>query len=140
MQLLNKAIEAENHRIAKINKQILKHEYADSTMLLDELLPLYEYLHLPKNMLLKKKDFLLPNKNVSKVSELGADFLDDLVEKYSNLVSEKGVESVESRIVQNYHSLRNVYVNEDDTTTGISFFELLVKAVPDINSFCITIL
>ena len=53
------------------------------------------------------------------------------------MVADKGVESVESRIVQNYHSLRSVYVNEDDTTTGISFFELLVKAIPDINSFCI---
>ncbi|MBR6649174.1 MAG: DUF3575 domain-containing protein [Bacteroidaceae bacterium] len=135
--LLNRGIKEENHRIAKINKQILKHEAADSSMLLDELLPLYEFVHLPKNMLLKKKDFLLPNRNIVRVSELNSDFLDDLVEKYSNLVADKGVESVESRIVQNYHSLRSVYVNEDDTTTGISFFELLVKAIPDINSFCI---
>ena len=135
--LLNRKIVEENDFVAKVNKRILKCEEADSSMLLTELYPLYSYLQLPKNILLKQDDVLLPNMNIDSVSQLGVQYLDGLVEKYSNILKADGVETVESLIIKHYQSLREKFLINNDTVSGISYFDLLVKVVPGINEYCI---
>ena len=135
--LLNREIVEENDFVAKVNRQILKCEEADSSMLLTELYPLYSYLQLPKNMLLKNDDVLLPNMEIDSVSQLGVQYLDGLVAKYSNMLKADGVETVESLIIKHYQSLREKFVINNDTVSGISYFDLLVKVVPGINEYCI---
>lgn len=135
--LLNRLIKDENEFVEKVNRRISDSEKADSTMLLVELSPLYSYLQLPKNMLRKKDDILLPNKAVDSVSQLGVAYLDRLVSDYSQIVKVNGVASVESRILQDYNSLREILLINNDTVSGISYYDLLVKAVPNINEFCI---
>ena len=135
--LLNRMIAGENDFVAMVNKQILKCEEADSSMLLTELYPLYGYLQLPKNMLFKKNELLLPNMEVDSVSQLGVQYLDGLVAKYSNILKADGVESVEAMIIKHYQLLREKFLVNNDTVSGISYFDLLVKVVPDINQYCI---
>jgi hypothetical protein len=48
-----------------------------------------------------------------------------------------GVETVESLIIKHYQSLREKFLINNDTVSGISYFDLLVKVVPDINLYCI---
>ena len=127
----------ENEFVEKVNRRIADKENADSTMLLVELSPLYSYLQLPKNLLRKNDDIMLPNKAVDSVSQLGVAYLNRLVSDYSQIVKMNGVASVESRILQDYNSLREILLINNDTVSGISYFDLLVKAVPNINEFCI---
>lgn len=133
----NKEVEAKNSKIRAINKQILKHEGADSTMLLEELRPAYRYVQMPSKLLAYGSEKMLANKNISSIEELDVDYLNELVKEYPQITTGQGVESIEDRLLKSYNYIRQSYLDVNDSISEISYYELLVDAIPNINKYSI---
>lgn len=137
LSVLNKKVHNKNTLINRLNDAIMKHPGADSTMLLEQLRPAYRYVKLPRRMLANGSNIMLPNKEIKSVRELNVPYIDHLIEAHPYIVSGSGVLSVEERMLQNYNMLRTMLLNNNDTVSGISFFEFITASIPDINEFCV---
>lgn len=133
----NREISQENERIRRINERILAIEGADSTMLIEELRPAYRYVQMPRNLLVSGSKSTLPNDSFTSVSDFNVRYLNELVSRYPMIKNEEGVASVDKRIMTDYALLREIHLAANDSTSPISYFELLVKAIPNINQFSI---
>lgn len=136
---LNSEINSKNQIIKRQNKRILEHENGDSTMLLELLRPAYAYIEMPKKLLNKGSEKTIPNKaDITSVADMETAFLSDLVERYSEIEDGEGVVSVETRLIREYNSIREMMIlNNNDSVSPVSYYELLVEAIPNINAFCI---
>lgn len=136
---MNSEINSKNQRIKRINKQILEHENGDSSLLLEQLRPAYEYAEVPKKLLNKGSERTIPNTaEIKTVADMNIPLLNSLVERYAEIEDGEGVVSVEKRLVAEYESTREkMLLSNNDSVSPISYYELLLSAIPNINSFCI---
>lgn len=134
----NKVVAEKNSRIREINKQALLLSAVDSTMLLEELRPYYEYIEVPEKMF-SQYNHMIPNKDVEKVAELENEYLNSLLEEYAvvdkDVVKEEtGLGQVEDPLLFSYGSLRSKLLEKNDSVSGIRLIDLMVHAVSNINS------
>lgn len=134
---LNSEIKTKNARVRYINEQIMAISGADSTKLLEELRPAYNYVQMPQKLLTRGSKVVFPNDSIGSVRELDVKLIDELIEKHSAIENDGMITSVESRLLEDYNSLREKLLNDKDSVNGISYFELLVNAIPNINEYCI---
>lgn len=134
LQRWNRVIENKNSRIKAINREIMSHETADSTMLLEELRPAYKYIEMPSKLLNHGSKRMLANKEMSSVEDFDIAYLNSLVKDHSKITTGNGVESIEDVLLKRYNNIRQIYLNNNDTVSKISYYELLVDAIPFINA------
>lgn len=135
---LNREIKIKNDKINKINSVIAEYANGDSLYMLEELRPAYNYVQMPGKLLSYGSDIMLPNDSAASIDELDIKFLSELVDRYPHIQTESGVsESVETRLLSEFESLRQKLVNDGDTVSGILYFELLARAIPNINLYSI---
>ena len=138
----NSVIRKRNHEIREINRRALKELGVDSAMLLQEYAEYYPYITIPEKYF-SKYNTMLPNKDITSVSELKNRFLNELLEAYSGIKptnwksfvgDELTVENLDARLTTLYMTgERARKVNDGDTISGIRFIQSLVNAVPDVN-------
>lgn len=134
---LNSEIKVKNANIKDLNSQIMAIAGVDSTKLLEELRPAYNYVEMPQKLLVHGSKLMLPNDSVGSVKEFKISFLDELINKYPAIENNGAITSVDSRLLDEYNSLRSILLNNKDSVSGISYFEFLTNAIPNINGFCI---
>ena len=135
---LNREVKIKNDRIKEINRQIAEVAGDDSLYILDELRPAYNYIQMPNKLLSYGSDIMLSNDSATTIDDLDVKYLSELVSKYPYIQTETGVsESVEHRILGEHESLRQKLLNDNDTVSGILYFELLARAIPNVNIYSV---
>ncbi|MBQ3188415.1 MAG: DUF3575 domain-containing protein [Bacteroidaceae bacterium] len=135
---LNREVKIKNDRIKEINRQIAEVAGDDSLYILDELRPAYNYIQMPNKLLSYGSDIMLPNDSATTIDDLDVKYLSELVSKYPYIQTETGAaESVEHRILGEHESLRQKLLNDNDTVSGILYFELLARAIPNVNIYSV---
>ncbi|MBQ2877627.1 MAG: hypothetical protein IJE42_01670, partial [Bacteroidaceae bacterium] len=135
---LNREVKIKNDRIKEINRQIAEVAGDDSLYILDELRPAYNYIQMPNKLLSYGSDIMLSNDSATTIDDLDVKYLSELVSRYPYIQTETGVsESVEHRILGEHESLRQKLLNDNDTVSGILYFELLARAIPNVNIYSV---
>ena len=128
----NKGVLAYNTKVRAYNKEILKHENADSTDMLNEQAPAYQYVKMPKKLLNFGSKKMLANKNLTSAEELDDVYLNTLLKQYKPIT--EFLEKYPSRaIAVDTLLLRDYFALRHDTLSEISYYEYLVKILPNIN-------
>lgn len=136
---MNREVRNKNARIKEINAAIVLAAGEDTTLLLDELRPAYNYVEMPAKLLsYGSKDYLL-NDSITSIDTLGVKFLSELISKHPEIEDRATpvIASVEGRMLTDYHSIREAVLANGDSVGGISYFELLATTIPNINSYSI---
>lgn len=130
----NREVFAYNKKIKEYNRAILKHENADSTDLLIEKAPVFDYVRVPEKFLDFGSDELIQNKEINSIEELDIDYLTNIFRSYRAIDDFAGrtpAEPVNVQMVRDFNSL----FSQDDTlrTEKKSYYEYLLKTVGGIN-------
>ena len=133
----NAVIEEKNERIRAINQLALQSSEVDSTMLLEELRLLYNYIEIPEKMF-AQYDRKIPNKDVASIRELNDEYLNGLLDKYSivdrdDVKKETNLGQVEDQLMNSYSTLRLRLLEKNDSVSEIRLIDLMVLAVSNVN-------
>ncbi len=136
--IFNAEISRKNSDIDTYNKLLKKIPDVDSTLYLKRLKPMYGYLEISNKMLSYGYKKTIPNKQIDSISQLKNKQLNEIIKSYSEIGKDDKNESVETRMLSKYNSLRNLYIGNGDSLKPINLLEYLVDIIPDINEYCIT--
>ncbi len=132
----NESVYAYNKMIAGYNRQILKHENADSADLLMEKAPLFDYVKVPEKILNLGSKKMLANEDISSVEDLNISFLNKLSRDFKEIgelqaIYQTPVTSVDTLILNFYRSS----FSPDDTLKleEISYYEYILRLIPEVN-------